>query len=43
MSVAVGTSQVWMPMVRDFRKHYPEYAIKQQNKTLEASSIPCAP
>lgn len=35
VSVAVGTSQVWMPMVRDFRKHYPEYAIKQQNKTLE--------
>jgi len=35
VSIAMGTSQVWLPMVRDFRKHYPEYAIKQQNKTLE--------
>jgi len=35
VSIAVGTSQVWMPMVRDFRKSCPEYAIKQQNNTLE--------
>jgi len=35
VSIAMGTSQVWLPMVRDFRKRYPECAIKQQNKTLE--------
>lgn len=35
VSVAMGTSQVWLPMVRDFRKRYPECTIKQQNKTLE--------
>lgn len=35
VSVAMGTSQVWLPMVRDFRKHYPECAIRQQNMTLE--------
>lgn len=35
VSIAMGTSQVWLPMVRDFRKHYPECAIKQQNMTLE--------
>ena len=35
VSIAVGTSQVWLPMVLDFRKHSPEYTIKQQNKTLE--------
>lgn len=35
VSLAVGTSQVWLPMVRDFRKYHPEYAIKQQNMTLE--------
>ena len=35
VSIAVGTSQVWMPMVRDFRKAWPEYTIKQINNTLE--------
>lgn len=35
VSIAVGTSQVWMPMVRDFRKACPEYTIKQKNSTLE--------
>ena len=35
VSLAVGTSQVWLPMLRDFRKHCPECAIKQHNQTLE--------
>lgn len=35
VSIAVGTSQVWLPMMRDFRKRFPECAIRQQNNTLE--------
>lgn len=35
VSLAVGTSQVWLPMIRDFRKCYPECSIKQHNQTLE--------
>ncbi|MBQ9974540.1 MAG: LysR family transcriptional regulator [Oscillospiraceae bacterium] len=35
VSLAVGTSQVWLPMIRDFRKHYPECSIKQHNQTLD--------
>ena len=35
VSIAVGTSQVWLPMVLEFRKHFPGYAIRQQNMTLE--------
>lgn len=36
VSLAVGASQVWLPMLRDFRKQYPDYTIKQQNLTLDA-------
>lgn len=36
VSLAVGASQVWMPMMRDFRKQFPDYTIKQQNLTLDA-------
>lgn len=35
VSIAVGSSQVWLPMIRDFRKQYPECSIKQHNNTLE--------
>ena len=36
VSLAVGASQVWLPMLRDFRTQFPEYTIKQQNLTLDA-------
>lgn len=36
VSLAVGASQVWLPMLRDFRKQFPDYTIKQQNLTLDA-------
>lgn len=35
VSLAVGSSLVWMPMIRDFRKQYPECTIKQHNQTLD--------
>lgn len=35
VSLATGTSVVWMPMMRDFRKQFPEYTIKQKNQTLD--------
>ena len=36
VSLAVGASQVWLPMLRDFRSQYPQYTIKQRNLTLDA-------
>lgn len=35
VSLAVGSSQVWMPMMRDFRIQFPDYTIKQRNQTLD--------
>lgn len=35
VSIAVGSSQVWLPMIRDFRMQYPECSIKQHNNSLE--------
>ncbi len=35
VSIAMGTSQVWLSMIHDFRKQHPEYAIKQYNLSRE--------
>ena len=35
VSLAMGTSQAWLPMIHDFRKQFPDYAIKQHNMALD--------
>ena len=35
VSLAMGTSQAWLPMLHDFRKRFPDYAIKQHNMNLD--------
>ena len=35
VSLAMGTSQAWLPMIHGFRKQFPGYAIKQHNMTLD--------
>lgn len=35
VSLTVGSPQVWLHMIRDFRKQCPEYSIKQYSQTLE--------
>ena len=35
VSIAMGTSQVWLSMIHDFRKLHPEYAIKQSTLSRE--------
>ena len=35
VSLTVGSPQVWLHMIRDFRKQCPEYSIKQHSCTLE--------
>lgn len=38
VSIAVGTSQIWRPMLRDFSRAWPECTIKQHNLDLEGLS-----
>ena len=35
VSLAMGTSQAWLPMIYGFRKQFPDYAIKQHNMNLD--------
>ncbi len=35
VSLTVGSPQVWMHMIRDFRHQCPEYSIKQYSQTLD--------
>ena len=35
VSLAMGTSQAWLPMLHGFRKQFPGYAIKQHNMNLD--------
>lgn len=35
VSLDVGTAQIWMPMIRDFCKHFPDYTIRQNVRTLD--------
>ena len=35
VSLTVGSPQVWLHMIRDFRHRCPEYSIKQYSQTLE--------
>ena len=35
VSLTVGTPQVWLHMIRDFRHQCPEYSIKQYSQTLD--------
>ncbi|MBQ3134452.1 MAG: LysR family transcriptional regulator [Oscillospiraceae bacterium] len=35
VSLTVGSPQVWLNMIRDFRHQCPEYSIKQHSRTLE--------
>lgn len=34
VSLAMGTSLVWLPMIRDFHSRYPQYTIKQTGSDL---------
>lgn len=38
VSLTVGSPQVWLRMIRDFRHQCPEYSIKQHSQTLEGLS-----
>ena len=38
VSLTVGSPQVWLNMIRDFRHRCPEYSIKQYSQTLEGLS-----
>lgn len=38
VSVAMGTSQIWRPMLRDFSRAHPDCIIKQHNLDLEGLS-----
>lgn len=35
VSLAMGTSQAWLPMLHGFRKKFPGYTIKQHNMNLD--------
>jgi DNA-binding transcriptional LysR family regulator len=38
VGIAMGTSQIWRPMLRDFSRAYPECTIKQYNLDLDGLS-----